>query len=143
MYCVSKYHPCLTLKQHPAGLESRMPKASRVSYGYDKSQTRKTAKDVSEITSELSLASTILLSGCLLAPLPETRTILLHNPTHLDSNSRVSPVSSHSQFQGAAVLKALVQGRFKVYPHGVRVIFLGLGLVAAHHLGKTGQKQMG
>lgn len=91
---------------------------------------------MSEITSELSLASTILLSGCLLAPLPETRTILLNNPTHLDSNSRVSPVSSHRQFQGAAVLKALVQGRFKVYPHGVRVVFLGLGLVAAHHLGR-------
>lgn len=43
-------------------------------------------------------------------------------------------MSGHGQLQGAAVFKALVQGRFEVYPDGVRVIFLGLGLVAAHHL---------
>lgn len=43
-------------------------------------------------------------------------------------------MSGHGQLQGAAVFKALVQGRFEVYPDGVRVVFLGLGLVAAHHL---------
>lgn len=65
------------------------------------------------------------------------RTFLLNTPTHLDSGSRVSPVSGHGQLQGAAVFKALVQGRLEVYPDGVRVVFLGLGLVAAHHLGAT------
>lgn len=58
--------------------------------------------------------------------------------THLDSGSRVSAVSGHSQLQGAAVFKALVQGGFEVYPDGVRVVLLGLGLVAAHHLGAGG-----
>lgn len=46
-------------------------------------------------------------------------------------------MSGHGQLQGAAVFKALVQGGFEVYPHGVRVVFLGLGLLAAHHLGDT------
>lgn len=52
-------------------------------------------------------------------------------------------MSGHGQLQGAAVFKALVQGRFEVYPDGVRVILLGLGLVAAHHLGCGGGDRQG
>lgn len=45
-------------------------------------------------------------------------------------------MSGNSQFQGATVFKALIQRWFKLHPGGVRVVLLGLGLVAAHHLGK-------
>ena len=54
--------------------------------------------------------------------------------THLDSYSRVSSMSGNSQFQGAAVFKALVQRWFKLHPGGVRVVLLSLSLIAAHHL---------
>lgn len=51
-------------------------------------------------------------------------------------------MSGNSQFQGATVFEALVQRGFKLHPDGVRVVLLGLGLVAAHHLEKTGQSQV-
>lgn len=46
-------------------------------------------------------------------------------------------MSGDSQFQGATVFKALVQRGFELHPDGVRVVLLGLGLMAAYHLGKT------
>lgn len=51
-------------------------------------------------------------------------------------------MSGHGQFQGATVFKALVQRRLEVHPDGVRVVLLGLCLVAAHHLKriKTGKQ---
>lgn len=54
-------------------------------------------------------------------------------------------MSGNGQFQGATVLKALVQRGFKLYPDGVWVVLLGLGLMTAHHLdtGETGQKKIG
>lgn len=52
-------------------------------------------------------------------------------------------MSANGQFQGTTVFKALIQRRFKLNPDGVRVILLGLGLMAAYHLRKNTPNQSG
>lgn len=50
-------------------------------------------------------------------------------------------MSGNGQLQGTTVFKALVQGGFKLHPDSVRVILLGLGLMAAHHLEKQRRRE--